>query len=201
MRGLIVTIFMDKTSIQICKSSIRNSNYIPRSSFALNESNSLFSIFDEFWGTCIDDKICFPGDSLSLSLSKYVGEKTVKNLKTGCNCPNGSYGPFCTSGWNEPAEKNAEGKKYCENGTHNPENFLTGCDCRNDKGEIIPFHGWYCEHHNSILCSESKPFYYVRSPLTIVGDTSGKCTRCTSVIPGCTQCKQDDLTNCQCNNY
>ena len=201
MRGLIITIFMNKTSIQICKSSIRNSNFIPRSVFTVNESNSFISIYNEVWGSCNDDKICFPGDSLSASLSKYVGEATVKNLKAGCNCESGSYGPFCTTGWNPPAAENSEGEKYCENGTHNPENFLNGCDCRNDEGVIIPFHGWYCEHHNSILCSENKPFYYARSPLTIVGDISGKCKACTNAIQGCTQCKQDDLTNCKCNNY
>ena len=163
----------------------------------LNESNSLFSIFDEVWGTCTpnDDQFCLPGDSLSLSLSKYVGKTTVKNLKAGCNCERDSYGPFCTTGWNAPAAENSEGEKYCENGTHNPENFLTGCDCRNDLG-VIPFHGWYCEHHNSILCSEERPFYYSRSSLSEVGESTGKCKSCTSVISGCTQCKQDDSTQC-----
>ena len=188
----------DKCKVLIDLASIESTMHIQicESKIPFFKADSLFTIYDEVWGTCSSESICLPGFNLGASqLSNYVGETTVQTLGAGCNCPSGTYGPFCQD-WGQPPQQNLQGENFCVNGLHNTENYLTGCDCRNDDGEIIPFHGWYCEHHNSILCSGKKPFFYSRGPLEAVGET-GKCKSCTTIIPGCSDCIQDDSTNCK----
>ena len=83
----------------------------------------------------------------------------------------------------------------CENGEFNDHNFMTGCDCRYSNGTILPYHGWYCEVHNALLCAENK-FYDLTKEIKKVGDTD-PCRSCSWLMPGCEICKQDNETNCK----
>ena len=124
------------------------------------------------------------------NLGLYVGEDTVKQLASGCFCSNNKFGPFCE--WNQPD------KNYCEHGKLQTANFLSLCECKNDDDSFTHFHGWYCEVHNSVLCTNYK--YYDKSrALSKVGDNNG-CRTCENVITGCKECEQGSEPECESNN-
>ena len=132
-------------------------------------------------------------------LSEMIGKDPVDSLNHACNCQNmQKYGPYCD--WNEPDEKERD---FCGPGKYNIENFLSGCECRDSlTNEAVPYHGWYCEVHNKLLCDNSKfykgTFYDVRAmDKSKVADCCAPCKSCSTVIPNCDQCKQDIDTNCK----
>ena len=150
------------------------------------------------WGSCVNSE-CLSGDDLleQSTLSDFVGSQTVEYLETGCNCEAGSYGPFCS--WPEP---NKNDDNFCVNGRYNSDNFLSGCECRNDDNTATPYHGWYCEVHNRALCNKNiykGRFYDVKAmDKNIVGDCCASvCKTCGEARPNCAECQQDDDTQCK----
>ena len=131
-------------------------------------------------------------------LREYVGGQTVQNLLSGCYCENEKYGPFCS--WSVP---NYDDENVCNHGRRNNTNFLSGCECRNNDGKAIAYHGWYCETHNKALCTGylyKDKFYDVNSMNPDkVGDCCDKVCRSCDQIFGekCAECQQDKDTNCE----
>ena len=153
------------------------------------------------WGTC-ENSQCFNGTDLVVSLNKYVGKQTVKDLGSGCKCTGEKYGPYCS--WNEPIYPPEE--NVCGHGGLNKENFLSGCECRNDEGKATAYHGWYCKTHNRVLCDTKSihkgKFYDVnRMDKDVVGDCCSEvCRTCNQIFGGKCQedrCQQDDDTDCK----
>lgn len=144
------------------------------------------------WGTCSTDPLayafCVTGQKMSeltSDLVKYVGSRTVESFYSVCRC-NGNFGPLCT--WSEAPKNN-----LCENGAGlNEANYLSGCECKNSNDEFIPYHGWYCEIHNRILCEDEEKFYDA-SKMRKVGDSSSRvCKRCEEIIKNCDECEQNE---------
>ena len=148
------------------------------------------------WGSCPGSVSCLMGNKTAYPyshLSTFIGEQPILAMDSICDCEHYTYGlsmhgfgPFCD--WTKPAND-------CENGEFNDHNFMTGCDCRYSNGTILPYHGWYCEVHNALLCAENK-FYDLTKEIKKVGDTD-PCRSCSWLMPGCEICKQDNETNCK----
>ena len=132
------------------------------------------------------------------NLQQFVGKATVNALGYGCNCKNiGKYGPYCS--WNEPDESE---RNFCGFGKYNIGNFVSGCECRDSvTNAAVPYHGWYCDVHNKLLCDNSKfnkGFYDVNVMDTkMVADFPDPCRQCSDIIPNCAECQQDGETECK----
>ena len=172
------------------------------------------------WGNCENGKFnCIHGGALGLSsygdLNRFVGKETLNELDFGCNCKGSqNYGHFCN--WNQPDENN---RKFCGFCRYNIENFLSACECRDEKtNKAIPYHGWYCDilviswwyHiHNRLLCDKSTvyhgKFYDVNAMDTdkVADCCSNVCKECDEIIKNCKECKQDADNNCKsaCKNF
>ena len=127
-------------------------------------------------------------------MESYVGPETLLTLGRGCNCPSGTYGPLCT--WDKPTD---EQKKLCLRGFYNENNFLSGCDCKDELGNFLMYHGWYCEIPNRDLCDSE--LFYDTSVMNKVGDNRSKfvCKECNKIngIQNCATCKQDSSNDCK----
>ena len=76
-------------------------------------------------------------------------------------------------------------------GRYNIENFLSACECRDKTmNEAIPYHGWYCDIHNRLLCDKSKASFYHGQFYDVNPMNSDKVADCCSNV-----CKFNDLTN------
>ena len=159
----------------------------------LFKSSTYAATLGNEWGACLDpatDPVgfatCITGEKMGEftgDLIKYVGAKTVETLFSVCKCKS-NYGPFCT--WSEAPTN------LCENGKLNVENYLSGCECRNSDGVLLPYHGWYCEIHNRVLCEDDEKFYDA-SKMKKVGDSSSRvCKPCEEIIKNCGECEQEE---------
>ena len=140
---------------------------------------------------------CLIADSCAVTgvkedLRDFVGSFTVDTLSTSCKCSENQYGPFCKS---KPQESDLG---LCGKGRYKKENYLTGCECRDEDGNVVPFHGWYCEFHNKLLCKENYPFYDVTKMDDVVGNKviQSACNKCDKILENCAECLQDETTNC-----
>ena len=75
--------------------------------------------------------------------------------------------------------------------------FLSGCECKNSDDEFTPYHGWYCEVHNRVLCADEEnpdeEKFYDASKMEKVGDSSWKvCKKCEEIIRNCGECEQNE---------
>ena len=133
------------------------------------------------------------GSSSYTNLEAYVGPETLKALGMGCNCPSDTYGPLCT--WNKPNEQ----QKLCIRGQYNKNNFLSGCECKDELGNFLMYHGWYCEIPNRDLCDQE--LFYDSSKMNKVGDNRNLyvCKECNDIkgIQNCASCRQDEFTECK----
>ena len=153
----------------------------------------------ESWvSSCPKPGMCLSGYEASNpaynNLPKFIGEQPVAALNSICDCEHNTeyeaaikgYGPDCT--WREPEHD-------CVYGEINHHNFMTGCECRHPNGTILPYHGWYCEVPNSVLCKENK-FYDLTETMTKVGDVA-PCKSCQRIIPGCEICEENNCKSAQ----
>ena len=85
------------------------------------------------WGDCLSSVTCSDG-KIQLDLLKYVGRKTANQLGSGCGCKDGQYGPHCKS------IKQDGDLGFCGPGRYNESNYLSGCECRNTDGHVVPYH-------------------------------------------------------------
>ena len=147
------------------------------------------------WGTCHSSATCLDA-KIQSDLLPFVGRKTVNQLGSGCACQDGQYGPYCTS------IKQDGDLGLCGEGSYNEKNYLSGCDCRDTDGHVIPYHGWYCEHHNVMLCSEGY-FYNVTAMKDEVGHGTQNvvCVKCENFISNCAECEQNQETECKFISY
>ena len=136
--------------------------------------------------------VCDP-NGIKEDLKDFVGSSTTDTLATSCKCLENQFGPFCDS---IPQEKDLG---LCGKGRYNKKNYLTGCECRDEDDYVVPYHGWYCEFHNKLLCKDKNPFYDAYA----MGDTVGEktpqliCKTCTKFFPNCEECLQDETTSCK----
>ena len=129
-------------------------------------------------------------------MQKFVGKEPIDNLKSSCKCEDNQYGPHCKS---KPQD---EDLGLCGAGRYNTANYLTACECRNASGHVVPYHGWYCEVHNTLLCSKAYPFYDETAMSDTVGDKTNSvaCKTCEKFVQNCAECVQDKTTNCKKTN-
>ena len=149
-------------------------------------------IDDGFWDECLDPDSCaYRG--VYADLQEFVGKEPAGLLTSSCKCEADQYGPHCKS------QPQKEDLGLCGMGTYNKANYLTACDCRNSTGHVVPYHGWYCEVHNKLLCSKLNPFYDASAMDDTVGDNSNQkaCKKCEKFIENCAECVQDENTKCK----
>ena len=143
------------------------------------------------WGECHSTVTCSDA-KIQLDLMQYVGRKTVNQLGSGCGCKDGQYGPHCKS-----IKQNGD-LGLCGRGRYNEGNYLSGCECRDTDSNVVPYHGWYCEHHNVLLCSEGY-FYNETAMKDEVGHGTQNtvCLKCEDFISNCAECEQIEEKNCK----
>ena len=179
-----------KILFQICSNPLRQDKNL------LFENFTQSSTTDTWITSCPSPEMCLSGNRTSnpaySDLPKFIGEQPVAALDSICDCEHNNeyaaaikgFGPDCT--WRMPPHD------HCVNGEINQGNFMTGCECRHPNGTIRPYHGWYCEVPNSVLCKENR-FYDLTEEMTKVGDEA-PCKSCRRIIPGCEICEEN---NCE----
>ena len=158
---------------------------------------------EDIWGSCENGSDCTKGSTLATdesegNLAQFVGKDTVDSLEYGCKCKDtGKYGPYCS--WDEPDDS---ARNFCGYGRYNIGNYVSGCECRDASNAAVPYHGWYCDIHNKLLCDNSKfyknTFYDVNFMDTSkVAHVYEPCRSCDAFMENCGECQQDKETECK----
>ena len=117
-----------------------------------------------------------------------VGEDAINSLTKLCICPKTNH-----HGANCEIPDTEETDYSCgEFGTVNRTNTISGCSCKKEKF-ATPYHGWYCNVANSVICKADDEFY-VHDETEIVADPNLclKCSNFKATTAGfrCAECKQ-----------
>ena len=124
-----------------------------------------------------------------------VGSPTYQNQVSQCLCQSSwndankpfKYGINCDS--SDPVNP---GDK-CIHGEFNPENTISGCACTDSYGKPTPYHGWYCDVPNFLLCDDGK--FYTHANTDVVADLFKGCKSCGySTNQYCKTCIQANAT-------